>query len=210
MIGNMAGLSKHRVEGLTDGIYAVAMTLLVLELKLPDTAQLSTEEDLQRMLLQLLPKAIAWIISFFILAIFWLSHQRAFHFVRRVDTKLLWINVLALMFASLLPFSSALVGEHSFLFTAQVVYAMHMAALALMGIWQLRHLRAHPELCEANGFPANVARGARFRCWSLVAVAALAVAIASFAPRLATMAFLLMILLGRIGRRMEANPEPTP
>lgn len=198
------GFGKHRVEALTDGIYAVAMTLLVLELKVAETAPLAGEAAFVQQLLHLLPKFLAWIISFLILAIFWASHQRAFQYVRSVDRKLLWINVVALLFASLLPFSSALVGEHSRFFTAQVFYAANMAALALMAIWQITHLEQHPELCHPP-VPRYVARGARFRCWSLVAVAALAVVLAAIDPRIGTLAFMLMLVLGRIGRRIETR-----
>ena len=210
MIGDMGGLSKHRIEALTDGIYAVAMTLLVLELKLPEMGEALDDEQLSQALLHLAPKFIAWIISFFILAIFWFSHQRAFHFVRNVDNKLLWINMLSLLMASLLPFSSALAGEYGRTFLSQAIYAGNMAAMALLAIWQVRHLLQHPQLCVEAGFPAAAARGALFRCWSLVAVAALAIVIACFEPRFGTMAFILMIFLGRIGRRLEAQPEKTP
>jgi uncharacterized membrane protein len=196
------GLSKHRIEALTDGIYAVAMTLLVLELKIPETAPLRDEAAFVRELAHLVPKFIAWVISFFILAIFWLSHHRAFHYVRSVDRRLLAINVITLLFASLVPFSSALVGEHSNFFIAQVIYAANMAALALMAIWQITHLERHPELCHTP-VPWYAAKASRFRSWSLVAVAALAVLLAAIDPRIGTMAFMLMIILGRIGRRFE-------
>lgn len=204
-------LPKHRVEALTDGIYAVAMTLLVLELKLPDIAGPVTEPVLGAELLHLLPKALAWVISFFILATFWLSHQRAFQHVCRVDTRLAWINVVSLMLASLLPFSSALVGEYPGLFAPQVVYAGNLAALALAAIWQVDHLERHAELCIPPSFPRAVARATRFRCWSLAAVAALAVTIALFDPRFGTVAFMLMIVLRRIGRARESRAAaPTP
>jgi uncharacterized membrane protein len=197
-------ISKHRTEGLVDGIYAVAMTLLVLELKIPETMQLTTAADFHHALAHLLPKGIAWLISFFILATFWISHQRAFHYVRHVDSKLLWINVVSLLFASLLPFSSALVGEHAQFFSAQVFYAANMSALALVAIWQIGHLAKHPELCQAP-VPWYVAKAVRFRCFSIVAVAALAVAIAWFNPYFGTTAFMLMAVLGRLGRRMETR-----
>ena len=197
--------SKHRVEALNDGIYAVAMTLLVLELKLPELPGVVNDATLGNALLHLFPRFVAWLISFFILAVFWMSHQRAFHYVRAVDPKLLWINVVALMLASLLPFSSALLGEYGALFTSQLVYAINMAALALACIWQLDHLGKHPELCQPSPFPHAVARGARFRCWSLAGVAAIAVVIASIDPRFGSFAFMSMILFGRIGRRIEAR-----
>jgi uncharacterized membrane protein len=125
--------------------------------------------------------------------------------VRAVDTKLLWINLVSLAFASLLPFSSALVGEYGKLFAPQVFYAANMAALSLCAIWQLDHLQKHPELCEPSPFPPHVAKAARFRCWSLAGVAALAVVIAIFEPRLATLAFMAMFFLARIGQRIEAR-----
>jgi len=203
--GVPSGLSKHRLEALTDGIYAVAMTLLVLELKLPEAHAPISESGFADLLLHLIPKFVAWLISFFILAIFWLSHQRAFHYVRTVDAKLLWINVVSLAFASLLPFSSALVGEYGRLFAPQVVYAGNMAALALCAIWQLHHLQKHPELCHPSPFPPHIAKAALFRCWSLAAVAALAVVIAIFEPRLATLAFISMVPIGRVARRIEAR-----
>jgi len=197
-------LSKHRAEALVDGIYAVAMTLLVLELKIPESAVFHSAAEFHAQLLHLIPKFVAWLISFFILALFWISHQRAFHYLRVIDMRLLWIQIYSLLFASLLPFSSALVGEHAQYFAAQVFYAANMAALALLAVWQISYLEAHPNLCDP-AVPWYVAKGARFRCWSIVAVAALALVIASFAPPFGTLAFALMAVLARVGRRIEAR-----
>jgi len=195
-------LHKHRIEALTDGIYAVAMTILVLELKFPHGAEFTSRDQFHGELLHLLPKFIAWLISFFILATFWISHHRAFHFVKRVDVKLLWINILGLLFASFLPFAASLVGEHAGFFVAQVIYAVNMAAMALIAIWQIGHLARHPEICDP-AVPHYVLKAVRFRCWSIVAVAALAIGIALWNPYFGTVAFVLMVVLGRIGRRME-------
>lgn len=69
-------VTKHRLEALTDGIFAVAMTLLVIELKIPEMAHPRTEAQFLGALGHLIPKFIAWLISFFVLAIFWVSHHR--------------------------------------------------------------------------------------------------------------------------------------
>lgn len=195
-------LHKHRIEALTDGIYAVAMTILVLELKFPHGQEYATRAEFHEALAHLLPKFIAWLISFFILGTFWISHHRAFHFVKRVDVKLLWINMLGLLFASFLPFASSLVGEHAGFFVAQVIYAVNMSAMAMIAIWQINHLAANPEICDPP-VPHYVVKAVRFRCSSIVAVAALAIAIALWNPYFGTTAFILMAVLGRIGRRME-------
>jgi uncharacterized membrane protein len=195
---------KQRIEALNDGIYAVAMTLLVLELKLPEELRHASDEEFLQALAALAPRFVAWLLSFFILAVFWMGHQRAFHYVRRVDASLLWINVAGLLFASLMPFSSALIGEHGARFASQAFYAANMAALALATLWQLAHLAAHPELCDPP-LPRAVVAGARFRGWSLVALAALAVAIAWWRPSYGALAFVLMFLLARLARRQEAR-----
>ncbi len=115
-------LSKHRLEALADGIFAVAMTLLVIELKLPDHGLVHSPHDLVNAVGQLLPKFIAWIISFFVLAIFWFGHHRLFQFVHNVDGKLIALNVLLLAAVSLMPFSSALAGEYAPILVSQIVY----------------------------------------------------------------------------------------
>ena len=194
-------LSKHRIEALTDGIYAVALTLLVLELRLP-AGESHDVAELHRGLVRLVPKAIAWLISFGVLAIFWVAHHRAFHWVRHVDGKLMRINLVSLLFASLVPFCSSLVGEWSRAFVSQVVYALVMAALGLVSVWQLEHLVSHPALLTSP-MPAGVVRAARVRALGLVATAAVAVLIAAWRPMFATTAFALMAVVNPLSRRLE-------
>ena len=70
--------SAHRIEALTDGIYAVAMTLLVIDLKLPDRELIHSTSDLIDAVVQLAPRFLAWLISFLVLALFWYGHHRSF------------------------------------------------------------------------------------------------------------------------------------
>ena len=87
------------------------MTLLVIELKLPDVNAIQSSDALITALADLLPKAIAWVISFFVLAFFWVGHHRAFAYVRKADAKLVGLNLAQLAAVSLMPFSCALIGE---------------------------------------------------------------------------------------------------
>jgi uncharacterized membrane protein len=114
------GLSKRRVEFLTDGIFAVVMTLLVLEISVRqissshdaiDSAVAGTE--LLNGLFDLWPKILSFAISFIILAIFWVSHHRLFHYIKHVNRPLMWINFMFLMPTCFLPFSASLLGEYS-------------------------------------------------------------------------------------------------
>jgi TMEM175 potassium channel family protein len=119
-MSNEMGLGKHRVELLTDGIFAVVMTLLVLEISIPqissshdaiDNAAAGTE--LLNRLFDLWPRILSFGISFIILAIFWVSHHRLFHYIKHANRTLIWINFMFLMATCFLPFSSSLLGEYS-------------------------------------------------------------------------------------------------
>lgn len=194
--------SKHRMEALTDGVYAIAITILVLEIKLPNREVIHTEAALRGALAALLPRIAAWVISFLVLAIFWLSNHRLFDNVEKVDGRLLWINLYTLLAASLLPFTEALVGEFPDAFVSQATYAGEIGGLALLSLWQWTYLVHHPELCR-RPLPAGMVRAARLRCWGTIGTAALAILIASFDPRFGTTMFLLMFAVTRISRRYE-------
>lgn len=195
-------LPLHRSEALTDGIYAVAMTLLVIELKVPEAA-LHTAAQMADALIALQAKAFAWLISFFVLAIFWTAHHRVFSHVRRADSKLVWLNLVQLAFVSLMPFSCALIGEKGVLL-AQVVYSVNMTMLGITGLWIVRYVHRHPEL-GSEPMPLATYKGARLRIGGLILISVVAVALAAFVPwtGAGNMAFMLMAVISPISRRME-------
>ena len=200
-------LSKHRLEALTDGIFAVAMTLLVIELKIPETTEIRTVEHLNASLWHLLPKFIAWLISFFVLAIFWVSHHRLFHFVRVVDSKLTWMTMVYLACVSLMPFSSALTGEYGGALVSQILYSINMALLGIMALLKSRYVYRHPALC-GTPMPLALFKGARLRTAGLIAVALVAIVITWAVPGkggIGNAAFMLMIIFGKISRHIESG-----
>lgn len=198
------GLSKHRIEALTDGIYAVAMTLLVIELKLPAHELIHSQADLINAVGHLIPKFIAWIISFLVLSLFWLGHHRMFQIVRHVDGKLVGLNLVQLGFVSLMPFSSALSGEFGSALFSQIFYSLNMTFLSIMAILIARHIHKHPELC-VHPMRESAYRAARFRVGGLIFISAVAVAISLVVPAAGNMAFMLMMIIGPVSRRMEAS-----
>jgi uncharacterized membrane protein len=203
-----SGYSKHRIEGLTDGIYAVAMTLLAIELKLPETVSITTGDELAVQLRHLVPHFISWPLSFAILGIFWFSHQRAFRYLRAVDGGVTTINLISLGFVTLLPFSTMLIGAYPTLFAPHAIYGANMIALSLISIWQVRYIRRHPELTN-EALSKQFVDGANFRCWALVACAVLAIVVAWFVPRFASMAYMAMALIAPLSRRW-AHPAARP
>ena len=113
------GLSKNRIEALTDGIFAVVMTLLVLDISIPqiasshyDIGSVAAGSELLQRLFDLWPKVLSFGISFIILAIYWMAHHRQFHYIKHLDRTLIWMNIIFLMAACLLPFSTSLLGEY--------------------------------------------------------------------------------------------------
>ena len=202
-------LPLNRSEALTDGIFAVAMTLLVIELKLPEHGLVHSAADLNAALLALLPKAIAWVLSFFVLALFWIGHHRVFAYVRRADARLVALNLLELAAASLMPFSSALSGEFGGQLVSQIVYSTNMAALGITALLVLRHVRSHPELCAAP-MPLGAYEGARMRILGVVLVSAVAVVITALVPiaAIGNTAFMLMAVISPWSRRLERRHAP--
>ena len=200
------GLSIHRSDALTDGVFAVAMTLLVIDLKLPDHSLIHSADELAQALAALLPKAISWFISFGVLAFFWFGHQRAFSQVRSADGKLVALNIGQLAFVSVMPFSAALVGEHGRALVSQIVYSLNMAALATLAWLTLRYIYRHPELSRVAPRAAAY-RGARFRLFGLMLISAVAVALQYAIPTLGSIAFVLMMVIMPISRRIERGGE---
>lgn len=90
-------LSPGRLEAFSDGVIAIILTIMVLELKSPATAE-------PRALLHEWPIFISYVISFFYVAVYWINHHHLFHRVKRVDLAILWSNIVLLFFMSLIPF----------------------------------------------------------------------------------------------------------
>ncbi|MCE9659781.1 MAG: DUF1211 domain-containing protein [Burkholderiales bacterium] len=201
-------LPLQRSEALTDGIFAVAMTLLVIELKLPDHGVVHSAEDLHAALVALLPKAIAWALSFFVLALFWIGHHRVFAHLRRADATLVRLNLLQLAAVSLMPFSSALSGEFGRLLVSQGFYSINMAALGVTAWLVLHHVYRHPELGQAPMSRGHF-RGARLRIGGLILISALAFAISALVsiPAMGNMAFMLMAVISPWSRRIERKAD---
>lgn len=174
-------LGKHRLEALSDGIYAIALTLLVLELKLPALPPGVNDAALRGALLDLLPKALTWLLSFWVMAMFWLAQFRLYRLSLVLDWSMVWIELMQLALISLLPFSTALIGEHGDLTTAAALYSLHLLAISVLSWARTLHVLAHAELHSADLSPA-VATVLRVRAWVLVVCAMATLVLAFFIP----------------------------
>jgi uncharacterized membrane protein len=129
-----AGEGIGRILALSDGVFAIAITLLVIQIALPATAGAA---DLPSALLRLWPRYLAYALSFLVIARFWVSHHLAFRLITRYDSTLVWLNLVLLMFVAFLPFPTAVLGEHLAAPAAAVLYAMAvgLTSAASAGYW---------------------------------------------------------------------------
>ncbi|MGO8788348.1 MAG: TMEM175 family protein [Terriglobia bacterium] len=133
----IAGQSVERLAALSDGIFAVAMTLMVLDLRLPAAAAIHSERDLLRALLALLPRLLTYLMSFLTLGIFWVGQQTQLNHLARSDRNLSWIHLGFLFAVTLSPFSTMLLAEFMAYRAALLVYWTNIFLLGavLYGSW---------------------------------------------------------------------------
>jgi uncharacterized membrane protein len=107
----IAGQSVERLAALSDGVFAFAMTLLVLDLRAPAAEAVHSEHDLWRALIALSPRLVMYMMSFMTLGIFWVGQQTQLNHLARSDRSLTWIHISFLFAVSLIPFSTMLLAE---------------------------------------------------------------------------------------------------
>lgn len=125
-------LSKSRIEALSDGVFAIAMTLLVLELKIPDLPKDVSQAELLARLREMLPHFYSYALTFILSGVFWIFHHFTFHFIRHTTRLLLWLNTIFLMFVSLLPFSTHFMADFMHHSVAQMFYFGNQTMLAMI------------------------------------------------------------------------------
>jgi uncharacterized membrane protein len=127
----IAGQSAERLVALSDGIFAVAMTLLVLDLKVPASEAILSEHDLSRTLIALASRLLMFAMSILTLGIFWVGQPTQLNHLERSDRSLSWIHIAFLGFVSLVPFSTALLAEFTAYRTALLAYWLNILLLGL-------------------------------------------------------------------------------
>ena len=120
-----------RVVQFSDGVFTVALTLLVVDLAVPDLAPGFSEADLRRALEAQFPNVEAFLLTFWVVAAYWLTHHRHFVLIHRYDGRLLLLNLVFLMTIVFIPWPTAVLGHYGSYVTSWVVYASAMAAIGL-------------------------------------------------------------------------------
>jgi uncharacterized membrane protein len=141
-------MGKGRVEAFSDGVLAIIITIMVLELRAPHGAGLST-------LAPLLPVFLSYVLSFIFLGIYWSNHHHLFQAVRRVNGRILWANLHLLFWLSLIPFVTGWMGENHFAALPAALYGVVLLGAACAYFILARALVSHhgreSELARALG-----------------------------------------------------------
>jgi uncharacterized membrane protein len=167
--------SAERVGAFSDGVIAVIITIMVLELKAPDGSALAD-------LLPLWPTAISYAASYLFIAVIWVNHHHLMRYVETPTPRLIWLNFMHLFAVSLLPFATAWVAR-SHLAPAPV--ALYAAIFFLVDLAYLTFERAVFAQADQSLLPARVQRRATYRTWLAIAIFAVAAIAAPFVPKLA-------------------------
>jgi uncharacterized membrane protein len=145
-----AGFETTRIEALADGIFAVAMTLLVLDVKLPDSELYATNHDLIARIFSLEHIYVIYFVSFIVLGMYWVAHHATFHYIRYVDHTLLWINLFFLFVITSVPFGTDMLGSHNALTFPYLYFGTKVLLLSSLLVSQIFYLRRHPELAQPS------------------------------------------------------------
>ena len=133
----------ERLAAFSDGVIAIIITIMVLELKLPETA--SHGEVWSSFVEPLAPKLAIYALSFCIVGTMWINHHQLLAAVRRGSPQLMWMNLLLLFFMSLIPLATSFLGEHPFLPRAISFYALTLASSSVVFSLLRYHLARMPE-----------------------------------------------------------------
>jgi uncharacterized membrane protein len=136
-------VSKQRLEAFSDGVYAIVITLLILTIHIPDVDPRALGAALVRML----PQVCTYLLSFFVVGLYWFAHHRVSHQVRQIDGTFIWLNLVWLLFVSIIPFPAELLGQYPLQGLPIAIYGADLILANVTGFLITVYLRNHPELC---------------------------------------------------------------
>jgi uncharacterized membrane protein len=201
-------IAKNRLETLVDGIFAIAMTLLVLTINISKPAAEDAPQVLPGIFMGLLPQVFTLVLAFLILAFFWHGHHRQFHFVRTVDPVLLWITIFLLITIVLVPFTTDIAGDYSGVEAAVLPFHLNILLVGLVYSLHWRYICASPQLCS----PVPDERVAKV--WSrettLIPVVALIGAVLSLLTPIGSLLVYLVAPVAWYFLQRNPRPEPVP
>ena len=142
-------LKTNRVEALCDGIFAIAMTLLIIGFSdMTQWASVVSEDQLRKLLLSMLPDFAYYVQSFIILGAFWIEHHHQFHYIKHTDIKLLFINIFAFIFVAFIPISTLIVGDYGHTRIAAFLFESNLLVAGLLFYVHWKYASSTPGMTD--------------------------------------------------------------
>jgi TMEM175 potassium channel family protein len=138
-------MNKTRLEAFSDGVFAIVITLLILNIHVPDGGTLSLQS-----LRPLVPPVATFVLSFIIVGVYWIAHHHMLHFVTQVDRRLLWLNLLLLLSVVFIPFPTSLLATGFNNSLAVRIYGLSLIATNAAGLLFWLYAASHRELMIPN------------------------------------------------------------
>lgn len=201
-------LPLKRIEALTDGIFAIAMTILVLNIDIPDK-EMVDRIGLLKALMSHANQFYSYFLSFWLLGIFWIIQHRQMNMLKKTNQTHIWINIIMLMFICLIPFSSSLQPDYGFETTAAAVFSLNMLIIGFINLLNWTYATKNNRLVIPDFQDKRRQRGIRNVCiFILICIVALA---ASFIiPDYSGLTYLLIpVIKGFDKKRVAKNSNPS-
>jgi uncharacterized membrane protein len=192
--------STRRLEALTDGVFAIAMTLLVLDLKVDALGPVSSSGQLWNALRSMDGSIASFVISFMLLGGMWAVHMRQFEFIKHTDRHLVTINTLRLLAVVFIPLTTSIAGSYAGTVLGRVLFPLNFFILAAISYWQWHYAVSGPRDLSEN-LPDDEKQRLEIRNRSIVFIA-LVVTLASIV--VGNYAFLLFAVAPLVLRRHSA------
>ncbi|MBV6458035.1 MAG: Potassium channel [Fimbriimonadaceae bacterium] len=189
---------KSRMEAITDGVFAIAITLLVFNFKIDPSIE--TEAGLNKALAALLPDIFAFVLSFFVLAGAWIGHHATMRSIREVSRELLWTNLFYLMFVAVMPFASHIFGRFMDLKLASYLYSGNILMIGLLQVRFWSQARSMASVLQP-GLTAYALNVTTLRAWVLPITAVLSLGVTLADPRYGGMVYGLIPLFFVLANR---------
>lgn len=195
-----SGLELERLVFFSDAVFAIAITLLVIDLKLPPAADLGSERAAWQALAATVPRLLGFVISFLVIGAYWVGHHRMFRHIVRYNDSLLWRNLLLLMWIAFLPFPTSVFSEYVRGQMPLVLYAASLGFAGFSSVSLWRYASQHA-LVAPGTHPETI----RYLTWGAVTipvVCLIAIGISFFSTELARWSFIFIPVVQRIAIRL--------
>src|SRR5215212_2983207 len=186
----------------TDAVFAIVMTLLVLEIRVPEVPPDLAVAELPTKVLALGPKFFSYVLSFLVIGTYWIAHHQTFRYVQSYDRRLLWLNLIFLLSISFIPFPTGLLGEYGELRFAVIFYAASVGLARLLLALEWVYITRGP-IRTTEDLDQRLARFHLLRRLAIPAVFVVSIGISFLSVPLAISSWVLMFLADALVWRLQ-------